>query len=219
MSKTVRALVVGLVLVMGYIAAWAFFEQKALQLYAGSPRFRAEMMVVPDSVAAHAAQLDRDLQELQRLEPGLAKIERKYLGQPLEETQSLLFTYAEVALSQKDRPRWDLLVRILNGIWLQERDAPIVDVPHVRTLHQFEQRVRALYAQAGLQRWKESLPETSPWAAGMEERALMCRRLILWKQWQRHSSLPTWLRACRVLQQLEQWPVESPMVELQDLKA
>ena len=207
----------------------AYFKQRALALYHGGHDSIQRSSQPPAWLAEHAQQLDQDLQELQRLHPGLAGVDRKYLGQPLEETQSYLYTLAMVALQKKDEAGWNLVVRLLNEIWRQEREATQLDIHRVATLNQFQQRVLGLYATASLRHKKASLPQVVPteWTGRTQvaHRLLFNFRAQQWEEWQVWGGLPTWYRACQVLERLDRWdaeldsgqPLSPPTPELQRL--
>ncbi len=150
----------------------------------------------------HSAELDTDLRELQRRQPGLAQVDRKYLGQPLEETQSYLYTLAMA----DDFKQWDFLSRLLNEMWVHEREAPGVDVVRVQRLQLFEQRLVGLYAQASLKHRRGHLPTIAPTAWGgrvnLAHRLLIGVRARLWQDW---SLWGRWFHAYRVLGQLDDW--------------
>ena len=160
----------------------------------------------PAAVQEHARQLDADLRELQRLQPGLAGVDRKYLGQPLEETQSYLYTLAMLALRHKDEKRWALVSRLLAAMWVHEREASVVDLPGVQRLHLFRQRVLALYAQARLQRRRVTLPALAPGDWG--GRVSLGQRLLAnyrARQWPERGGPLTWSHAYDVLGRLDEW--------------
>lgn len=209
--------------------ATAYFKNRAFRLYHGGKYHTLRSLQAPPSVTEHARQLDRDLSELQRLQPGLARVERKYLGQPLDETQSLLYLLGMQALKNKEPKKFELISRLLNEIWLQERDASQVDVERVQTLSRFQQRILAFYASSALQRGKASLPAIDPQAwpgrTSLAHRLLVNYRVKQWADWEVWGGLATWIKACDTLERLDRWHhdldsgkvLSSPTPELQPL--
>ncbi|MBT9583990.1 hypothetical protein IV102_11670 [bacterium] len=197
---------------LAFGAATAYFKGRAFRLYHGGWFHTQRSLQAPASVAEHARQLDRDLSDLQRLQPGLARVERKYLGQPLDETQSLLYLLGMQALKNKEPKKFELISHLLNEIWLQERDASQLDVDRVQTLNRFQQRILAFYASSALQRGKASLPSVDPkaWAGRLSlgHRLLLNHRVKQWHEWEVWGGLTTWREACDVLERLDRWHQE-----------
>lgn len=193
-------------------AATAYFKDRAFRLYHGGKYHTLRSLQAPASVTVHARELDHDLLELQRIQPGLAKVERKYLGQPLEETQSLLYLLGLQALKNKEPKKFELISHLLNGIWLQERDASQLDVERVKTLSRFQQRILAFYASSALQRGKASLPAIDPKAwpgrISLAHRLLVNYRVKQWAEWEVWGGLTTWVKACDTLERLDRWHQE-----------
>jgi hypothetical protein len=204
----------GLLTLVGLVVGVATFylKDRAFRLYHGGKYHTQRSLVAPESVAEDARQLDRDLQELQRLHPGLAKVEREFLGQPLEETQSLLYLLGMQAIKNKDEGQWRLITRVLNEIWLHQRQASQISIEQARTLNLFQQRILAFYASSALQRHPGSLPQIDPqaWPGRIQlaHRLLLNYRVKRWENWEVWGGLPNWWTACDVLKRLDQWHAE-----------
>lgn len=111
--------------------------------------------------------LEKHLQQLQSRFPSLAKIDRQFLGEPLEETQGLLVT---LALRSKDPGEFRLLLEILNGIRLKERSRLTLSAGEERALTLLEQRIQAVQAHGKLRRFPSELPAPQGWASDSERR-------------------------------------------------
>lgn len=216
---------------LGWAAGTAYFKDLAFRLYHGGRYHTSRSLQPPPEVAEHARQFDRDLQELQRLVPGLAQVDRKYLGQPLDETQSYLYSFALLALKNHDLRRWLLADRLLREMWRQEREASQLDVKRVATLNLYQQRLRAFYAQVHLQhrKLKLKLPEVpaTAWAGttSLAHRLLVNYRVQQFDEWESRGGLRNWMKACQTLQLLDRWhaeldagqPLTPPLPEQKDL--
>ncbi|ODT62928.1 hypothetical protein ABS71_15000 [bacterium SCN 62-11] len=193
------------------LAVWAgatvYYKGRAHELYATWSRV--------DS-APGDKELRSDFGQLIALAPGLAKIDYRYLSQPLDETQQYLLEFAMGALSTGDKRRWELAVRILNGIWLKERQAPEMDLARAIRLNTFQQRIRGLYAQARFKRIKAALPAQDRLAYAHNIGSTYVR-----KQWENEWALwggaLSWYRACQTMDQLSRW--EKQMAGGQPLEA
>lgn len=196
---------------LGWAAGTAYFKDRAFRLYHGGPYHTQKSLQPPRSVAEHARQFEADLQELQRLTPGLAAVDRKYLGQPLDETQRYLYNFGLLALKNKDQKRWQLATRLLLEMWLQEREASQLDIKRVATLCLFQQRLLAWFAQVRLEqrKLKLSLPEIAPkdWAGrtSVAHRLLVNYRIQQFEEWEMWGGLRTWVSACDTLERLDRW--------------
>ncbi len=182
-------------LVLAWMGATIYYKGKAQRLYAGWSR---------SAPAPAGSELRNDFGQLIGLAPGLAKIDYRYLSQPLDETQEYLLDFAVAALSTGDKKRWELAVRILNGIWLNERQTPEMDLARAIRLNTFQQRIRGLYAQARFQRIKAALPPHDRSAYVHNIGATYVR-----KQWDNEWALwggaISWYRACRAMEQFSRW--------------
>lgn len=185
---------VSLALVMWMVATF-YYKARAQRLYGDWSRVAS---------APADSQLRNDFGQLISLAPGLAKIDYRYLSQPLDETQEYLLEFAVGALASGDRRRWDLTVRILNGMWLKERQTPEMDLARANRLNTFQQRIRGLYAQARFKRIKASLPP--------DDRAAYVHNIgstYVRKQWENEWALwggaLAWMRACQTMEQLSSW--------------
>lgn len=194
------------VLALAWLGGTLYYKGRAQQLYAEWSR--SEPM--PATVAAHQRDLRSDFGQLIGLAPGLAKVDYRYLSQPLDETQEYLFDFAVAALAKGDQKRWEMAVRILNGIWLNERETAVVDLARANRLTLFQHRIRGLYAQARFKRVKASLPEVAPrnWG-GRLAFAHNVSRNYLQTQWDNDWALwggcLAWYRACQAMEQLGRW--------------
>lgn len=194
-------------LLLIWMAATFYYKGRAQQLYAGWSQL---------APAPAGSELRNDFGQLMAIAPGLAKIDYRYLSQPLEETQEYLLDFAMGALSAGDKQRWELAVRILNGIWLKERRTPEMDLARATRLNTFQQRIRVLYAQARFKRIKAILPPHDRVAFAHNIGATYVR-----KQWENEWALwggaLSWYRACRAMEQLSRW--EKQMAGGQPLEA
>ncbi len=195
------------VLLVLWAGATYYYKGKAHQLYASWSKQASP----PES-----RELRNDFGQLIALAPGLAKIDYRYLSQPLDETQEYLLNFAMGALAAGDRKRWELAVRILNGIWLKERATPEMDLARAARLNTFQQRIRGLYAQARFKRIKAALPPQDRMAYAHNIGSTYIR-----KQWDLEWSLwggaLAWYRACQAMDQLSRW--EKQMAGGQPLEA
>ena len=195
-----RRLLWGLVLVvvvlsLVWVGATFYFKGRALELYGGWSR----LAPTPSD-----SELRSDFGQLIGLAPGLAKIDYRYLSQPLEETQEYLLDFGVSALATGDRKRWDLTVRILNGIWLRERQLPDMDLARAERLNLFQQRIRGLYAQARFKRIKAALPVHDRVAFAHNVGATYVRQQ--WdNEWALWGGALSWYRACQAMEQLSRW--------------
>ncbi len=206
-----RRLLWGLVAVVSLLAlAWAagtyYYKGRARELYAGWSQ----------SVPAFSdSELRNDFGRLIGLAPGLSKIDYRYLSQPLDETQEYLLDFGMDALDRGDKQRWGLVVRILNGIWLKERQTPEMDLARATRLNTFQQRIRGLYAQARLKRIKASLPVHDRVAFAHNVGATYVRQQ--WdNEWTLWGGALSWYRACQSMEQLSRW--EKQMAAAQPLE-
>lgn len=167
--------------------------------------------------------LRKDFAQLIKLKPGLAAVDYKYLSQPLEETQDYLFSFAMLALKDGDHDHWELVARILNGIFLQERRTAPMDLERAARLNLFEQRVQALYAQARLQRKRAALPNGDRLAFASNVSRTYCQKQ--WQDWSLWGGFPSWYKACSVITQVQRWnqqlrdgkPLDQPGPDLRAL--
>ena len=184
-----------MLLVLIWTGGTFYYKGRAQALYADWSKTAA---------APSGAELRNDFGQLIALSPGLAKIDYRYLSQPLDETQEYLFDFAMGALSTGDKARWELAVRILNGMWLNERQAPQMDLVRAHRLILFHHRIRGLYAQARFKRIKAVLP--------VQDRVAFSHNIgstYVRKQWENEWSLwggaGSWYRACQAMEQLARW--------------
>jgi hypothetical protein len=212
-----RALIVSLLLVLSYFGLLFHFQGQAFRRYHGGPHHTERSLIKPASAKTHEQELHQALAGLVECWPSLAQVERRYLGEPLEETQSLLFSLAQQALRQGNRRHWQVVTRVLNAILLVERSRQLYDGPTVRQLALFQDRLQALYAQARTRRFPGQLPVGDEWTQAARVRILICRRILLWKGWEKRAGLLTWHRACQVLDQLDHWPPPKALPEIADL--
>jgi len=159
---------------------------------------------------------DRALQALQKKSPALLEVKREYLGQPFEETQGLFFTMAQVALRDKNLSDWKLVVELLEGMALAERNSLDLSAEKLQVLHQLEQRIQAIYAQAKLMRVPfERLPRDEfTRDRSLCHRLLIAERVRFWSGieergqslWNRCSGgYFFWAGARRQLEQFDTW--------------
>jgi len=182
-------------LACGWALGTFYFKERARQLYANWSQAGPPL---------NGNELRNDFGQLIALAPGLARIDYRYLSQPLDETQEYLLDFAVAALAAKDQKRWDLSVRILNGIWLQERGMPEMDLSRAARLNLFQQRIRGLYAQARLKRVRASLPPHDRVAYAHHIGATYVRRQ--WdNEWALWGGCLSWYRACQTMEQLSRW--------------
>lgn len=183
------------VLVLVWTGATFYYKGKARQLYAGWSQVGA---------APSGSELRHDFGKLIALAPGLAKIDYRYLSQPLDETQEYLLDFAMAALASGDKQRWELAVRILNGIWLNERNTPEMDLTRATRLNTFQQRIRGLYAQARFKRIQASLPPQDRSTYVHNIGSTYVRRQ--WdNEWALWGGALSWLHACQAMEQLSRW--------------
>jgi len=209
--------------------AQLYFRNMAFRLFHSGPYHTVRSLIAPPEAAQNQALLDQDLKTLQQLEPGLAAVERKFLGQPLEETQNYYMTLGMLALQKNDKQRWELTCRLLSEIWLQERQASQLDLERVQALIQFQHRIRGFFAAARLKRRRVALPSIAPkaWAGriSLGHRLLVNYRIQQLEKWEIQGYFGPWARACATLRQLDQWhhqldadqPLSPPSLPLQAL--
>jgi len=192
------------VLVTLWIVATCYYKARAAALYAA--------LVVPKAppvVRSQQDQLRSDFAELIKLQPGLAQVEYKYLSQPLEETQSYLFSFAMLALRNNQSDRWELAVRLLNGMWLSERLAGDMDLARATRLNLFQQRINGLYAQARLTRHQASLPKipADAWGGRYVFADNFSRNYCkaAWQDWALWGGFNNWYIACTDMEQILRW--------------
>lgn len=191
---------------LAWFGATCYYKSKAHSLYANWSQTGS---------APSDTELRNDFGQLIALSPGLAQIDYRYLSQPLEETQQYLFDFGLGALATGDKKRWELVVRILNGIWLKERATPEMDLVRAHRLILFHHRIRGLYAQARFKRIKATLPA--------DDRLAFAHRIgsaYIRKQWENEWSLwggaVSWFRASQAMEQLARW--EKQMADGQPLE-
>ncbi|MBS2037645.1 hypothetical protein JST97_21845 [bacterium] len=180
-----------------WVGGTYFYKARAAGLYASLRRPQA---------GASVEYLRSDFAELIKLKPGLAQVEYKYLSQPLEETQDYLFSFAMLALKEGHQEQWELVVRILNGMWLQERHTVPMPLDRAARLNLFQQRIQALYAQARLQHKAASLPSGDRLTFASNLSYEFCRKR--WEDWSLWGGLPSWYQATRVMTQVQRWNQE-----------
>lgn len=199
---------------LGWVGGTYYYKAKAARLYASLSEPQ-EGPPVPD--------LRADFSRLIQLKPGLAQVDYKYLSQPLEETQDYLFSFAMLALKDGQAKDWDLVVRILNEMWLQERHTIPMTLERAARLNLFQQRIQALYAQARLQRKRAALPADDRLRFVNNLSYEYCRQR--WQDWSLWGGLPSWYQACCVIEQVQRWdarlaegqPLEQPAADLKPL--
>lgn len=195
-----------LVLALLWFGGTLYSKRQARLLYAQW----AVLEPLPATVEIHQRELRSDFGHLIALAPGLAKIDYRYLSQPLDETQQYLFDFALAALARGDQKQWQLSVRILNGIWLSEREAVQVDLTRAARLTLYHHRIRGLYAQARFQRVKAALPSLDPkqWGGRLAFAHNVSRNYVM-TQWENDWALwggyLSWARACQAMHQLTRW--------------
>lgn len=199
---------------LAWVIGTYYYKGKAAHLYAslGQPE-----------AGAQVKSLQTDLGELVKLKPGLAQVDYKYLSQPLEETQEYLFSFAMLALQENQDQHWLLAVRLLNGIWLQERHSLPMGLERAARLNLFQERIQALYAQARLKRKQARLPAGDRLVFASNVSREYCRKR--WEDWSLWGGLPSWYQACSVIAQVQRWnqqlaqsqPLEQPTQELRPL--
>ncbi len=220
MKRLLTIVLAVLLLLAGLAAAGGWWGQRKAAYQVSHPGYSPQP--VPSEVQQQRQQLARSVELLVEEHPNLKAVPREYLEQPLEQTQELLFTLAQMALQKKDLKRWELLVDLLNGIWLKERATEQPRAEQLAILLRYQQRVQALYAQARVLRISAALPATSGWYSGqnLAHRYLLCLRQELWKQAHlQHPLQPlTWWKLQADLGQLDRWhqqlqagaPLEKP---------
>jgi hypothetical protein len=197
-----------------WVGGTYYYKTQASRLYAA--------LGEPDA-GAPVDSLRNDFGQLIKLKPGLAAVDYKYLSQPLEETQDYLFNFAMLALKDHDNARWELVVRILNGIFLQERHTVPMDLERAARLNLYQQRVQALYAQARLQRKQAALPNGDRLAFAANISRTYCQKQ--WEEWKLWGGFPSWYKACRVMTQVQRWnqqlrdgvALDAPLLDLAPL--
>lgn len=195
------------VLVTLWIVATYYYKARAAALYAALSVPKA-----PPVVRSQQEQLKADFQQLLKLQPGLGQVEYKYLSQPLEETQSYLFSFAMLALKNNQTDRWELAVRLLNGMWLSERLAGDMGLQRAARLNLFQQRINGLYAQARLSRRQASLPKipADAWGGRYVFADNFSRNYCKerWQDWALWGGFNNWYIACSDMEQLLRWNEE-----------
>jgi hypothetical protein len=173
-----RVFVALLLCLLAWAGCWSLGNRErllAFQAFHGGP-YHTERSFQPTSQRTlQLQQFDLALQALQKKSPALLEVKREYLGQPFEETQGLFFTMGQVALRDKKQDDWKLVVQLLEGMALAERNSLELSAEKLRVLHRLEQRTTALYAQARLMRVPfERLPRDE----FTQDRSL-CHRLLI----------------------------------------
>lgn len=191
----------------GVAAGLGWWGQQRASALMQHPAFSAGQ--VPSLVAQQRQQLSAQVNVLLDWHPNLKSVPREYLEQPLEQTQELLFTLAQKALASRDRQRWQTLVAILNGIWLNECARERPEAEQLATLLRYKQRLQGLYAQARIFKVSAALPKTDGWHSSpqLAQRYLLGVRQQLWKQAHlEHPLQPlTWWHLQSDLKQLDRW--------------
>jgi len=207
MKRLLTIVLTGLLLLAGLAAAGGWWGQRKAAYQVSHPSYSPRP--VPREVQEQRQQLARCVDRLVEEHPNLKAVPREYLEQPLEQTQELLFTLAQMALTQKDRKRWELLIELLNGIWLKERATEQPGAEQLAILLRYQQRIQALYAQARVFRISATLPPASDWysSQNLAHRYLLSVRQDLWKQSHlQHPLQPlTWWKLQADLAQLDRW--------------
>lgn len=209
--------------------AQIYLKNTAFRLFHSGPYHTVRSLIPPPEASLNQKLLEQDLKTLQQLQPGMAQVERKFLGQPLEETQNYYLTLGMLALQKNDLQRWQLTCRLLSEIWLQERQASQLDVQRIQQLIQFQHRIRGFFAAARLKRRTVKLPSLPPkaWAGRISvgHRLLVNYRIQQWENWEIQGYFGPWARACATLRQLDQWhhqldadqPLSPPSLPLEAL--
>lgn len=170
----------------------------------------------PAERASQLQRFDLALQALQKKSPALLEVKREYLGQPFEETQGLFFTMAQVALRDRNLKEWKLVVELLEGMALSERNSEDLSAEKLQVLHRLEQRTNAIYAQAKMMRVPfERFPRDEfTGNRSLCHRLLIAERVRKWSAiqergrslWNRGSGgYFVWSEARRQMQQFDAW--------------